>query len=288
MDRRPLPTLWRAATPLAILLLLGSSCSRQESEQTPKGLPSASVTPVFIDVTLTSGIDFQHINGSTGRFYYPETYGSGVVFVDYDNDGDQDLYLINSAALPGFIESFEPTNALFENNGDGTFSDITEHAGVGDLGYGLGVCAADYDNDGRVDIYITVNGQQVEDGNGNIVFDANQGKGVLFHNETETENSWLKVRLEGTESNRDGFGTTVTIHTNDKMQKQALSSGQGYFSSNARELYFGLKEAETIDQIDVEWLSGTKQSFKDIPARQTIYILEGESLHQNTLILNNK
>ena len=125
MDRRPLPTLWRAATPLAILLLLGSSCSRQESEQTPKGLPSASVTPVFIDVTLTSGIDFQHINGSTGRFYYPETYGSGVVFVDYDNDGDQDLYLINSAALPGFIESFEPTNALFENNGDGTFSDIT-------------------------------------------------------------------------------------------------------------------------------------------------------------------
>jgi hypothetical protein len=72
------------------------------------------------------------------------------------------------------------------------------------------------------------------------------------------------------------------------MQKQALSSGQGYFSSNARELYFGLKGAETIDQIDVEWLSGTKQSFKDIPARQTIYILEGKSLHQNTLILNNK
>ena len=94
--------------------------------------------------------------------------------------------------------------------------------------------------------------------------------------------------MEGTESNRDGFGTIVTIHTNDKKQKQALSSGQGYFSSNARELYFGLKEAETIDQIDVEWLSGTKQSFKDIPARQTIYILEGESLHQNTLILNNK
>ena len=79
-----------------------------------------------------------------------------------------------------------------------------------------------------------------------------------------------------------------TTSARSKKQKQALSSGQGYFSSYARELYFGLKEAETIDQIDVEWLSGTKQSFKDIPARQTIYILEGESLHQNTLILNNK
>ena len=165
MGRRPLPTRW-AAFHLVILLIIGSSCGRQESEQTPKRLPSASVTPVFTDVALQSGIDFQHVNGSTGRFYYPETYGPGVVFLDYDNDGDQDLYLVNSAALPGFIESFEPANALYENNGDGTFTDVTGRSGVGDQGYGLGVCAADYNNDGHVDLYVT-----------------NFGPNVLFRNE---------------------------------------------------------------------------------------------------------
>ena len=165
MGRRPLPTRW-AAFYLVILLIVGSSCGRQESEQTPKRLPSASVTPVFTDVALQSGIDFQHVNGSTGRFYYPETYGPGVVFLDYDNDGDQDLYLVNSAALPGFIESFEPANALYENNGDGTFTDVTDRSGVGDQGYGLGVCAADYNNDGHVDLYVT-----------------NFGPNVLFRNE---------------------------------------------------------------------------------------------------------
>ncbi len=165
MGRRPLPTRW-AAFYLVILLIIGSSCGRQESEQTPKRLPSASVTPVFTDVALQSGIDFQHVNGSTGRFYYPETYGPGVVFLDYDNDGDQDLYLVNSAALPGFIESFEPANALYENNGDGTFTDVTGRSGVGDQGYGLGVCAADYNNDGHVDLYVT-----------------NFGPNVLFRNE---------------------------------------------------------------------------------------------------------
>ena len=165
MGRRPLPTRW-AAFYLVILLIIGSSCGRQESEQTSKRLPSASVTPVFTDVALQSGIDFQHVNGSTGRFYYPETYGPGVVFLDYDNDGDQDLYLVNSAALPGFIESFEPANALYENNGDGTFTDVTDRSGVGDQGYGLGVCAADYNNDGHVDLYVT-----------------NFGPNVLFRNE---------------------------------------------------------------------------------------------------------
>ena len=165
MGRRPLPTRW-AAFHLVILLIIGSSCGRQESEQTPKRLPSVSVTPVFTDVALQSGIDFQHVNGSTGRFYYPETYGSGVVFLDYDNDGDQDLYLVNSAALPGFIESFEPANALYENNDDGTFTDVTGRSGVGDQGYGLGVCAADYNNDGHVDLYVT-----------------NFGPNVLFRNE---------------------------------------------------------------------------------------------------------
>ena len=222
------------------------------------------------------------------KLSWPKISWSPGLF-DLDNDGDLDLFFANGH-LNSVSGDNRQSNLLFENDGKGHFTDISESSGTLSTGKRIhrGALFADYDDDGRVDIYITVNGQQVEDGKGKIVFDTNQGKGILFHNETETKNSWLKVRLEGIESNRDGFGTIVTIQTNDKIQKQALSSGQGYFSSNARELYFGLNEAESIDQIDVEWPSGTKQSFKDIPARQTIYILEGESLYQNTLILNNK
>ena len=208
---------------------------------------------------------------------------------DLDNDGDLDLFFSNGH-LNSVSGDNRQSNLLFENDGLGHFADISESSGVLATGKRIhrGAMFADYNTDGRVDIYVTVNGQQVEDGSGNIVFDANQGKGILLRNESQTENSWIKVRLEGTESNRDGFGTIVNVRTADKLQKQALSSGQGYFSSNAKELYFGLKEADTIDQIDILWPSGLHQSFQKIPARQTVYIVEGESLHQNTLILDQK
>ncbi len=143
---------------VALLSLVWHSCSESGQQQAPIEKPAP---PVFAEVALSSGIEFQHVNGSTGRFYYPETYGSGVIFLDYDGDSDQDVYLVNSAALPGFLESFEPTNALYRNDGDGTFTDMTDQAGVGDRGYGFGGCAADYDNDGDVDLYVTNFGPNV-------------------------------------------------------------------------------------------------------------------------------
>ena len=145
---------------LSVILLckMVASCTSADRDSPPA---ESTPAPVFNEVAISSGIDFQHINGSTGRFYYPEAYGSGVVFFDYDNDGNQDLYLVNSAELPGFVESFEPANVLYRNNGDGTFSDVTAQAGVGDRSYGLGGCAADYDNDGHIDLYVTNFGANV-------------------------------------------------------------------------------------------------------------------------------
>ena len=214
------------------------------------------------------------------------SWGPGLF--DLDNDGDLDLFFANGH-LNSVNGDNRQSNLLFENNGKGHFSDISESSGTLATGQRIHRSAlfADYDNDGRVDIYITVNGQQIEDGNGNILFNPNQGKGILFHNETKMRNNWIKVRLEGTKSNRDGFGAVVTIQTNNNIQKKTLCSGQGYFSSNAKELYFGLRESNIIDQINVSWPSGNKQIFKDITSRQTIYIVEGKSLHQNTLTLNH-
>jgi len=141
-----------------LLVPILGACNVSDRESPAVEPPPA---PVFTEVARQAGIDFQHINGATGRFYYPEAYGSGVIILDYDNDGNQDLYLVNSAALPGFIESFEPINQLYRNDGDGTFTDVTAQAGVGDRGYGLGGCAADYDNDGDIDLYVTNFGPNV-------------------------------------------------------------------------------------------------------------------------------
>jgi hypothetical protein len=119
----------------------------------------------FADVTDIAGIRFVHNNGSSGQHYFEETVGSGCCWIDYDRDGFLDLYYVNACDLPG-RQSPEPArNALFRNRGDGTFEDMTDKAGVGDTGYGVGVVAADYDNDGWTDLYV-----------------CNQGPNLLYRN----------------------------------------------------------------------------------------------------------
>ena len=208
---------------------------------------------------------------------------------DLDNDTDLDLFFANGH-LNSVSGDNRQSNLLFENDGRGRYTDISERSGILATGERIHRSAifADYDDDGRVDIFVTVNGQQVEDGQGNNIFDPKQGKGILFHNETKSDNNWLKVRLEGTKSNRDGFGATVSITAGPVKDKQALISGQGYFSANAKEIYFGLGSIDTIEKIDVSWPSGIDQTFENIPANQTVYIIEGETLHQNTLYLSVK
>jgi len=117
--------------------------------------------PELVEVALAAGIDFIHVNGASGRYYYVETYGSGSAFLDYDNDGDADLYAVNGAPLPGFAAEGVPTNALYRNAGDGTFADATVQTGTGDTGYGMGACAGDIDNDGHIDLYVTNFGRNV-------------------------------------------------------------------------------------------------------------------------------
>ena len=115
----------------------------------------------FSDVTSTAGIAFRHINGRSGEFYYPETMGGGACFFDYNGDGYIDIYVVNGGPL-GDVPLQEPVgNVLYRNNGDGTFTDVTEEAGVGDTSYGQGCCAADYDNDGDLDLYVTNFGRNV-------------------------------------------------------------------------------------------------------------------------------
>jgi hypothetical protein len=108
----------------------------------------------FTDVTAQAGIKFKHNSGAFGKKYLPETVGSGCAFLDYDNDGWQDILLVNSMNWPEH-KGQKSLPALYHNNRNGTFTDVTKEAGLAVEMYGLGCAVADYDNDGNIDIYIT-------------------------------------------------------------------------------------------------------------------------------------
>jgi hypothetical protein len=125
-------------------------------EDTPPQSPPAVV---FRDITAAAGIDFVHTNGAYGDKLMPETIGSGAAFLDYDNDADQDLLLINSSWFPGHEQEATPTLALYRNDGSGQFTEVTREAGLAIDTYGMGVAVGDFDNDGWDDLYITALGE---------------------------------------------------------------------------------------------------------------------------------
>ena len=121
--------------------------------------PQAAPPVTFTDITREAGIDFVHVNGSTGEKLMPETIGSGAAFLDYDNDGDQDLLLVNSKWWPGEEREPTPTLAFYRNDGHGRFTDVTAEAGLKITCFGMGAGVGDYDNDGWTDLYITTLGK---------------------------------------------------------------------------------------------------------------------------------
>jgi hypothetical protein len=111
----------------------------------------------FVDVSAQAGIHFKHNSGAFGKKYLPETMGSGICFIDYDNDGWQDIFFVNSMDWPEH-KTGKSFPALYHNNHDGTFTDVTQQAGLAIESYGLGCAVGDYDNDGYDDLYLTTLG----------------------------------------------------------------------------------------------------------------------------------
>jgi hypothetical protein len=171
--------------PLAVLLIaFGMSAA-------PAG------PPAFTDVTTAAGIKFRHVNGAVGKKFLPETLGSGCAFLDYDNDGWQDILLVNSTHWPS-QPGAAAYPALYRNNRNGTFTDVTRDAGLAVEMYGMGVAAADYDNDGNVDIYITALGQNrlFHNVGGGRFKDVSAAAGVA-HDGFSTGAMWLDYDRDG-------------------------------------------------------------------------------------------
>jgi enediyne biosynthesis protein E4 len=159
-------------------------------------LSSAQVT--FRDITAQAGIHFTHNNAAFGKKYLPETMGPGCAFIDYDNDGWPDVLLVNGTNWPGHPGA-QSTTKLYHNNHDGTFSDVTQKAGLAAPMFGLGASIGDYDNDGYDDIFITALGQShLFRNNRNGTFaDVTKSAGLLGPNEFSTSAAWADYDRDG-------------------------------------------------------------------------------------------
>ncbi len=173
---------------IALLISEGNSCKAQEATYKNEKVR-------FTDVTTEIGIQFYDVNGESGKKYFIEPLGRGIALIDFDNDGDLDLYLVNGRDLTSTASPTASKNTLYRND-NGKYVDVTSAASVGDTGYGLGCCVGDYNNDGYMDIYVT-----------------NYGPNVLYEN------------------NGDGTFSNVTGHTG--IGGNQLSSGCAFLDYDA-------------------------------------------------------
>jgi hypothetical protein len=156
----------RLSLPLlsAVSLIVAPHGSSRQNSQSPKPLA------YFTDIAKEAGLTMMNVfGGENTKKYIIETTGTGVAIFDYDNDGWPDIFIVNGTKLEGFPAGKVPTNHLYRNNHDGTFTDVTEKAGLARTGWGQGVCVGDYDNDGWDDLYVTYYGKNVlyrNNGNG--------------------------------------------------------------------------------------------------------------------------
>jgi len=168
-------------------------------------------------------------------------------FGDYENDGYLDLYL---AVWKG-------RSVLFRNNGDGTFTDVTDESGVGAFGNSWGVISGDYNNDGALDIYTSFTTRS----------------NVLYQN-TGSANNWIKIKVVGSMSNRDAIGTRLKLTVNDVTQIREVSGGTGYGSQDSSVIQFGIGTSTKADTLEVTWLSGISIKLKNIQSNQLIVLDE--------------
>ena len=180
MNSKPaVVTLWM------LTLSLAAAQPHRAPASTAESPPPSPPKVTFVDIAERAGLTAKtEDGGDKTKRYIIETTGSGAAFLDFDNDGWPDIFLVNGSRLEGFPRGQEPTSHLYRNNRDGTFADVTQKAGVGLVGWGQGVCAGDYDNDGFVDLFVTFWGHDVLlHNNGNGTFTDVTRKAGLWHDD---------------------------------------------------------------------------------------------------------
>jgi hypothetical protein len=192
---------------LALSLIFAAVTNpRSATLDPPAQTSSFSGTIQFEDIAAKAGVHFTTENSPTPNKNQIETMVSGVALLDYDGDGYLDIYLVNGAAIPS-LQKDSPMywNRLYRNNHDGTFTDVTERAGVAGAGYGMGVAVGDYDNDGRPDIFLAnVTGNQLFHNKGDGTFTDVTAKAGLAGAQLNGKKMW-SVGAGWFDYNNDGL-----------------------------------------------------------------------------------
>jgi hypothetical protein len=202
----------------------------------------------FLDTTVETGVA-----QASGQYV---AWGDG--FFDFDNDGWKDIFVVNG----GLHWMVPMEDSLLRNNGDGTFSDVSARSGsyFKFKKIGRGACFADYDNDGLMDGFIVVLG----------------GRGILLHasQPAPARNHWLTLKLVGTRSNRDGFGSRIEAVAGDLKQTIESVSESGYLSQGDPRPHLGLGQRTEVDKLTVHWPGGTVQVLEHVKADQFLTVTE--------------
>jgi len=213
--------------------------------------------------------EFEDVAASAGLV--PErrfiSWGTGIV--DLDNDGHPDIFLVTGTVYPE-LERVYPDKyparsprIIFRNQGNGTFVELGEEAGpaISSPHISRGCAFGDFDNDGDLDI---------------LIMNRNEPPSLL-RNDAPVANHWLKVRLEGTKSNRSAIGARVLVRYKGKVQAQCVTSQSSFLSANDPRLHFGLGAA-TVADIEIHWPSGAGETFTGLRADQLVTIREGDGI----------
>ena len=210
------------------------------------------------NVFLKNNGDGTFSNIATSNNTIMNSVAWGAVFLDAENDGDLDLYVSaeHNGSVMGYLSS-----AFYTNEGD--LFELDNSVVPDDYAISYSNAIGDVDNDGLAEV---------------IVNNKNHNNIFLWKNNTSSITNWLKVKLEGTITNRNGVGSLIEISVDGEKQFRYTCLGEGYLSQNSASEMFGLGEASVIDYVKVNWLSGIEDIYYDIPINQSLKIVEGSSL----------
>lgn len=217
----------------------------------------------FSDVALASGTINSHVLDKFAT-------GWGTAFLDVDNDSYLDLLVANGHIYAAEIiaNTILDPNKLYKNNGDGTFTDISDSSNVSDTGRSRGLAYCDFDKDGDLDF-----------ATGQIYIDHEPNKKINFYRNDSSVGNWLKIDLEGTKNNRDAYGAKVYVSANGRTFLQEVDGGSSHGSKHSDILHFGLDTMSHIDAISVVWPGGVIQHVSPSIVNSTIHIIEDQSLY---------
>ena len=190
--------------------------------------------------------------------------------MDFDNDGDKDLFVANGHVYPiveaaDTGETYAQQNNLYANVGSGHFQEVSANAGSGlqVRKVSRGASFGDYDNDGDIDIFVA----EMDD------------LPTLLRNDTATlQHHWLLVKTIGVDSNRDGVGARVTVRAGSLVQIREVRAGDSFLSRSDPRLHFGLGAQARADLVEIRWPSGKLDRMEDVMADQIIAVREGEGI----------